>query len=165
MITGWIRDMFKHPRITLYCFIAHFLRLILIRNIFKHPKILFHCFMKRGCILCKGSNLLWHDTCVSVRTAHIVKSLKHSLLCIRQMLAVGSALHGSILLNNQLKLRFRIARRCSVKKALVKLLQHSEENTCAMRPATLLNKRLSHSYFSLDFAKFLRTPFLMEHLW
>ena len=123
------------------------------------------CSMKRGCILCKGSNLLWHDTCVSVRTAHIVKSLKHSLLCIRQMLAVGSALHGSILLNNQLKLRFRIARRCSVKKALVKLLQHSEENTCAMRPATLLNKRLSHSYFSLDFAKFLRTPFLMEHLW
>ena len=123
------------------------------------------CIMKRGCILCKGSNLLWHDTCVSVRTAHIVKSLKHSLLCIRQMLAVGSALHGSILLNNQLKLRFRIARRCSVKKALVKLVQHSEENTCAMRPATLLNKRLSYSYFSLDFAKFLRTPFLMEHLW
>ena len=34
-----------------------------------------------------------------------------------------------------------------------------------LRPATLLKKRLSHRCFSVNFAKFLRTPFLTEHLW
>ena len=32
------------------------------------------------------------------------------------------------------------------------------------RPATLLKKRLGHMYFPLNFAKFLITPFLTEHL-
>ena len=32
----------------------------------------------------------------------------------------------------------------------------------ALYPATLLKKRLSHK---LNFAKFLRTSFLQEHLW
>ena len=31
--------------------------------------------------------------------------------------------------------------------------------------ATLLKKRLLHRCFSVNFAKFLRTPFLIEHLW
>ena len=31
--------------------------------------------------------------------------------------------------------------------------------------ATLLKKRLWHRYFSVNFAKFLITPFFMEHLW
>ena len=30
---------------------------------------------------------------------------------------------------------------------------------------TLLKKRLLHSCFPVNFAKFLRTPFLTEHLW
>ena len=30
---------------------------------------------------------------------------------------------------------------------------------------TLLKKRLWHRYFSVDFVKFLRTPFFIEHLW
>ena len=34
-----------------------------------------------------------------------------------------------------------------------------------MRPATLLKKRLWHSCFPANFTKFLRTPFLTEHLW
>ena len=34
-----------------------------------------------------------------------------------------------------------------------------------MRPATLLKKRLWHSCFPVNFTKFLRTPFLTEHLW
>ena len=34
-----------------------------------------------------------------------------------------------------------------------------------LRPATLLKKRLWHRCFPLNFAKFLRTPFLTEHLW
>ena len=33
------------------------------------------------------------------------------------------------------------------------------------RPATLLKKRLWRSCFPVNFAKFLRTPFLKEHLW
>ena len=33
-----------------------------------------------------------------------------------------------------------------------------------LRPAHLLKKRLSHRCFPVNFAKFLRTPFLKEHL-
>ena len=35
----------------------------------------------------------------------------------------------------------------------------------ALRPVTLLKKRLWHRCFLVNFAKFLRTPFLTEHLW
>ena len=34
-----------------------------------------------------------------------------------------------------------------------------------LRPATLLKKRLWHSCFPVNFVKFLRTPFFIEHLW
>ena len=34
-----------------------------------------------------------------------------------------------------------------------------------LRPATLLKKRRWHRCFPMNFAKFLRTPFLTEHLW
>ena len=34
-----------------------------------------------------------------------------------------------------------------------------------LRPATLLKKRLWHLCFPVSFAKFLKTPFLTEHLW
>ena len=34
-----------------------------------------------------------------------------------------------------------------------------------VRYATLLKKRLWHRWFPVNFAKFLRTPFLTEHLW
>ena len=34
-----------------------------------------------------------------------------------------------------------------------------------LRPATLLKKRLWHSCFPVNFAKFLRTPFFLEHFW
>ena len=34
-----------------------------------------------------------------------------------------------------------------------------------LRPATLLKKKLWHNCFSVNFAKFLRTPFVTEHLW
>ena len=32
-------------------------------------------------------------------------------------------------------------------------------------PATLLKKRLWHKCFPVNFVKFLRTPFFIEHLW
>ena len=34
-----------------------------------------------------------------------------------------------------------------------------------LRPATLLKKRLWHRRFPVNSGKFLRTPFLIEHLW
>ena len=34
-----------------------------------------------------------------------------------------------------------------------------------LRPATLLKKRLWHRCFPVNFDKFLRTPFFIEHLW
>ena len=44
-----------------------------------------------------------------------------------------------------------VARRCSIKKVF-------------LRPAILLKKRLWHRCFPVNFEKFLRTPFLTEHL-
>ena len=46
-----------------------------------------------------------------------------------------------------------VAQRCSVKKVFLKISQNSQENTCARV-----------SLFPVNFAKFLRTPFLTEHL-
>ena len=37
-------------------------------------------------------------------------------------------------------------------------------NVAGLRPATLLKKRPWHRCFPVNFAKFLRTPFLTEHL-
>ena len=46
--------------------------------------------------------------------------------------------------------------RCSVKKVFLEI---------DLRPATLLKKRLWHRCFLVNFAKFLRIPFVTEHLW
>ena len=52
------------------------------------------------------------------------------------------------------------------KKVFLEIPQNSQENTCARvsrRPATKLKKRnWRHRYFPVDFAKFLRTPFLQN---
>ena len=34
-----------------------------------------------------------------------------------------------------------------------------------LRPASLLKKRLWHKFFRVNFVKFLRIPFFIEHLW
>ena len=34
-----------------------------------------------------------------------------------------------------------------------------------LRPATLFKKRIWHRCFTVNFVKFLRTPFFIEHLW
>ena len=62
--------------------------------------------------------------------------------------------------------------KCSVGKMFLEISQNSQENTCArvsffnkvagLRPATLLKKRLWHRCFAVNFAKFLRTPFLQN---
>ena len=67
-----------------------------------------------------------------------------------------------------------VIQRCYVKKVFLEISQTSQENTCARvsflikwqaAPATLLKNRPWHRCFSVNFAKFLRTPFFTEHLW
>ena len=38
------------------------------------------------------------------------------------------------------------------------------DKVAGLRPTTLLKKRLWHRCFLVNFAKFLKTPFLTEHL-
>ena len=61
---------------------------------------------------------------------------------------------------------------CSVKKVFLWISQNSQENTCAavsfliklQRPATLIKKKLWYRCFPVNFVKFLRTSFCIEHL-
>ena len=69
----------------------------------------------------------------------------------------------------------KVTQMCSVKKVFLEISQNSQENTSArvffnkvasLRPATLSKKkRFWHRRFSVNFVKFLRTPFYIEHLW
>ena len=47
----------------------------------------------------------------------------------------------------------------------LKILKNSQETTCfrVSRTATLLKQRLRHQCFFVNFAKFLRKPFFIEH--
>ena len=68
-----------------------------------------------------------------------------------------------------------VSQMCSVKKAFLRISQDSQETpvqslflniVAGVMPATLLKKRrLWHTYFLVNFAKFSRTPFFIEHLW
>ena len=53
-----------------------------------------------------------------------------------------------------------VARRCSVKKVFLFFVLNSQENTCAR--VCLLTKLQT---LGLKFKKFLRTPFIIGHLW
>ena len=54
--------------------------------------------------------------------------------------------------------------RCSVKKVLLKIFAKFTGKHLCQSPATLLKKRLWHRCFPVNYVKFLRTPFLTEHL-
>ena len=54
-----------------------------------------------------------------------------------------------------------VVRSCSVKQAFLKILHNSQENTCA-RVSFLIKLRRWHRCFPVNFAKFLRTPFLQN---
>ena len=47
-----------------------------------------------------------------------------------------------------------------LKKVFLEISQNSQENS--LRPATLFKKRLGHRCFLMNFAKFLKTPFLQN---
>ena len=70
------------------------------------------------------------------------------------------------LTNSSRKLSKVVAQRCSAKKVFLEIFQNSQENTCAQVswPATFLKKRLWHNCFPVNFTKFLRRPFLTEHI-
>ena len=64
-----------------------------------------------------------------------------------------------------------VVQRCSVKKVFLEIAQNSQENTCArdfflikLKACNFIKKSLWHRCFPVNFAKFLRTPFLTEHL-
>ena len=63
-----------------------------------------------------------------------------------------------------------VARRCSIKKVFLEISQNSQENTCVRVSflikfsITLLKEGLWHRYFPVNFGKFLRTSFYIEHL-
>ena len=65
-------------------------------------------------------------------------------------------------------------RSCSVEKEFLEILQNPQKITCGrvsfnkvanLKPATLLQKRLWHRPFPVNFVKYLRTPYFTEHLW
>ena len=95
---------------------------------------------------------------------------KHDL-CMNRVLLDRVSWNGPTLLSVE-----AVAQRCSVRKVFLEISQNSEENTCArqkrhsgtgvfLRPATLSKKRLWHGCSPVNFVKFLRAPFLTEHLW
>ena len=64
--------------------------------------------------------------------------------------------------------REAVVQRCSVKKVLLKMSQNTQESTCArvsflikLQPSGL---KLWNRCFPVNFVKFLRTPFFIEHL-
>ena len=63
-----------------------------------------------------------------------------------------------------------VVQRCSVKKVFREISQNSQKNTCvrvsfSIKLQVLLKKKLWHRCFPVNFAKFLRAPFITEHLW
>ena len=91
---------------------------------------------------------------------------------INESIAINSVLGWIICENYQNK--EAVVQRCSVKNVFLKISQNfHKKHLCQslffnkvadLRSATLLKKRLWHRCLSVDFAKFLRTPFLAEHL-
>ena len=65
----------------------------------------------------------------------------------------------------------KFIQRSSVKKVFLKFLQNSQEKNLSslffnkVAGSTLLKKSLWHRCFPVNFTKFLRTHFFIEHLW
>ena len=55
--------------------------------------------------------------------------------------------------------------RCSVKRGVLRNFTNFTGKHVSLRPATLLKKRPWRRCFPVNFAKFLRTFFLREHVW
>ena len=60
-----------------------------------------------------------------------------------------------------------VVQRCAVKKVFLEISQNSHENVCARVSyfEIKIPTRQKHRRFPVNFVKFLRTPFYIEHLW
>ena len=71
-------------------------------------------------------------------------------------------------ISTRFKPRSSLSLRCTAKKMFLKVLRNSQENTCVrvsfLITRFLLKMRFWHRCFPVNFAKFLRTPFFIEHL-
>ena len=54
-------------------------------------------------------------------------------------------------------------RKSSLRKGLLKVLQNLQENTCVGEGLKLLRKRIWHRYFPVNFTKFSKNIFFIEH--
>ena len=52
-----------------------------------------------------------------------------------------------------------VAQRCSVEKVFLEISQNSQENTCGLRPATLLKKKTLAQVFSCKFCEISKNTF------
>ena len=73
-----------------------------------------------------------------------------------------------LLLNYTFKLKWwnieALGQRCSVKKVFLEISQNWQENSCARFSFLIKFRPVWHRCFPMNFAKFLRTLFLREHL-
>ena len=60
--------------------------------------------------------------------------------------------------------REAVAQNCSIKKGVLKTFTKFTGKHLRQRVSFLIKKRLWHSCFPMNFEKFLRAPFLIEHL-
>ena len=103
---------------------------------------------------------------IFLKIANIDNIKNHALLLASYLL---TPLQPDVDLNNVNTFQYleAVAQRCSVKKMFLEISQKSQENTCVI--VSFLNKvaglRLWHRRFPVNFAKFLRTLFVREHLW
>ena len=100
--------------------------------------------------------LKWHQLPVNTHTY----THTHTHTCQPQVKNLGTFTAKFLVINAE-----TVIRRCSVKKVFLKISQISQENHCGRLSFLIkLKKRLWHRCFSVNFAKFLRTPFFREHL-
>ena len=89
--------------------------------------------------------------------------------CLTSMSVFFTNLVNGLVINRSSHLRY------SVKKVFLEISQNSQTNqlclslffnkVAGLRPATLLKKRHGHRCFPVNFVKFIRTPFYIEHIW
>ena len=82
--------------------------------------------------------------------------------------------NGLEVLHNDKVIDRSIQQRCSLRKGVLRnFVKFTGKHLCqslflnkvsGLRPATLLKKRLWHRCFPVNFVKFLRTPFSIEHI-
>ena len=84
------------------------------------------------------------------------------------ILSVSQDYKYALMKLNKILVSEAVTRRCSVKEVFLESSQNSQEKTCAIESFWIkkrFKKRLWHRCFSVNFAKFLRTSILTEHVW